>query len=64
MTPKVIWEIVKQAAQAPHDLRRYAESRTMPNRSIAASLPDLNQQASPFIFPPKHSAYSKKRFRS
>jgi integrase len=38
MTPKVLWEIVKRAAKtagidklAPHDLRRYAESRTMPN---------------------------------
>jgi integrase len=38
MTPKVLWEIVKAAAAranipklAPHDLRRYAESRTMPN---------------------------------
>jgi len=40
MTPKVLWEIVKKAAEAagidklaPHDLRRYTESRTMPNRS-------------------------------
>ena len=38
MTPKVLWEVVKEAASragieklAPHDLRRYAESRTMPN---------------------------------
>jgi integrase len=38
MTPKVLWEIVKRAAEAagieklaPHDLRRYTESRTMPN---------------------------------
>lgn len=38
MTPKVLWEIVKRAAEtagidklAPHDLRSYAESRTMPN---------------------------------
>jgi hypothetical protein len=38
MTPKVLWEIVKAAAAradipklAPHDLRRYAECRTMPN---------------------------------
>jgi integrase len=37
-TPKVIWEVVKRAAStcglsnvAPHDLRRYAESKTMPN---------------------------------
>jgi hypothetical protein len=39
MTPKVLWEVVRAAAThagieklAPHDLRRYAESRTMPNR--------------------------------
>jgi integrase len=39
-SPKVIWGVVKQAAArcgmanvAPHDLRRYTESRTMPNRS-------------------------------
>ena len=39
MTPKVLWEVVREAARqagieklAPHDLRRYAESRTMPNR--------------------------------
>jgi len=38
MTPKVLWEVVKQAAShagieklAPHDLRRYAECRIMPN---------------------------------
>src|ERR1700751_5332139 len=38
MTPKVLWEIVKRAAEAagieklaPHELRRYPESRTMPN---------------------------------
>ena len=37
ITPKAIWHIVKAAAKrtgmkdlAPHDLRRYAESRTMP----------------------------------
>jgi integrase len=37
-SPKVIWGVVKQACSAcnlgkvaPHDLRRYAESRTMPN---------------------------------
>src|SRR5437773_727718 len=35
MTPKVLWEIVREAASragiekpAPHDLRRYAECRT------------------------------------
>lgn len=39
-TPKVIWSIVKQTAAtcglsgvAPHDLRRYAASGAMPNRS-------------------------------
>ena len=39
LTPKAIWHVVKAAAQrtgiknlAPHDLRRYAESRIMPNR--------------------------------
>ncbi len=39
MTPKVLWEIVKRAAEvagidklAPHDLRRYTEFGTMPNR--------------------------------
>jgi integrase len=38
MTPKVLWEIVKKVAEAagidklaPHDLRRYAEFRTMPH---------------------------------
>ncbi len=43
ITPKAIWHIVKAAAKrvgirnlAPHDLRRYAESWTMPN-SMAAS---------------------------
>src|SRR5437762_5296278 len=37
MTPKVLWEVVKEAAShagieklAPHDLRRYAECRIMP----------------------------------
>jgi hypothetical protein len=39
-TPKVIWSIVKEGAAncglvglAPHDLRRYAESRIMPSFS-------------------------------
>jgi len=39
ITPKAIWHVVKAAAKradiknlAPHDLRRYAESRIMPNR--------------------------------
>jgi site-specific recombinase XerD len=44
ITPKAIWHVVKGAARragiaklAPHDLRRYAESRTMPNRHVAAT---------------------------
>jgi len=39
ITPKAIWHVVKAAAKradiknlAPHDLRRYAEPRIMPNR--------------------------------
>ena len=39
-SPKVIWGVVKEKAKiceipglAPHDLRRYAESRIMPNRT-------------------------------
>jgi integrase len=39
MTVKAVWHIVKESARsirvaklAPHDLRRYAESRIMPNR--------------------------------
>jgi hypothetical protein len=39
MTPKVLWEVVQAVAKgvgieklAPHDLRRYAECRIMPNR--------------------------------
>ena len=39
MTVKAVWHIVKESAKrigvaklAPHDLRRYAESRTMPSR--------------------------------
>jgi site-specific recombinase XerD len=43
ITPKAIWHIVKAAAVngrienlAPHDLRRYAESRTMPNQNATA----------------------------
>lgn len=41
-SPKVIWGVVKQASArcglanvAPHDLRRYAVSRPMPNRCEA-----------------------------
>jgi len=45
VTEKLVWHVVKQFAAkigvsklAPHDLRRYAESRTMPNVvSIGAS---------------------------
>ena len=40
ITPKAIWHVVKGAARragianlAPHDLRRYAECRIMPNPS-------------------------------
>ena len=43
-SPKVIWGVVKQACTAcnlgsvaPHDLRRYAESRTMPNQHATAA---------------------------
>ena len=39
VTEKLVWHVVKEFAAkigvtrlAPHDLRRYAESRTMPNR--------------------------------
>jgi hypothetical protein len=39
-SPKAVWGVVKDACSkcgllgvAPHDLRRYTESRTMPNRS-------------------------------
>jgi hypothetical protein len=45
VTERVVWHIVKQyaaklgfAGLAPHDLRRYAESRTMPNR-VSGSTP-------------------------
>jgi integrase len=45
MTEKAVWHIVKEAAKslgvaklAPHDLRRYAESRIMPNRCEAYSV--------------------------
>ena len=38
VTERVVWHVVKDCAKraaidklAPHDLRRYAESRTMPN---------------------------------
>jgi integrase len=45
ITPKAIWHAVKAAAEragikdlAPHDLRRYAEFRNMPNdRAMAAA---------------------------
>jgi hypothetical protein len=39
MTVKAVWHIVKESAKrmgvaelAPHELRRYAESRIVPNR--------------------------------
>jgi integrase len=45
MTVKAVWHIVKESAKrigvtklAPHDLRRYAASRIMPNaRAMAAA---------------------------
>jgi integrase len=44
VTANVVWYAVKRCASqagianlAPHDLRRYAESRTMPNRSEGRS---------------------------
>jgi integrase len=45
ITPKAIWHVVKEAAKradienlAPHDLRRYTESRIMPHaRAVAAA---------------------------
>jgi site-specific recombinase XerD len=48
MTKKTVWHIVKEAAQtigvaklAPHDLRRYAESRTMPNARFLRAIVKL-----------------------
>jgi integrase len=45
VTEKLVWHVVKEFAAktgasklAPHDLRRYAESRTMPNALAAAYL--------------------------
>ena len=45
VTEKLVWHVVKEFAKrigheglAPHDLRRYAESRTMPNRFKDARL--------------------------
>ena len=45
MTVKAVWHIVKESAKrigvaklAPHDLRRYTESRIMPHaRAVAAA---------------------------
>jgi len=44
ITPKAIWRIVKAAAGqagiqnlAPHDLRRYAASWTMPNFAVVGA---------------------------
>jgi integrase len=41
VTPNVVWDVVKRCAKsagidhlAPHDLRRYAEFRIMPNRNL------------------------------
>ena len=48
-SPKVIWGVVKQKAMdcdipflAPHDLRRYAECRIMPNHSDRVAGVSLN----------------------
>jgi hypothetical protein len=44
LTEKAVWHIVRDARKAgihrlaPHDLRSYAESRTMPNQNAAPSL--------------------------
>jgi hypothetical protein len=45
MTVKAVWHIVKESARrvevaklVPHDLQRYAESETMPNRSLENAL--------------------------
>jgi integrase len=42
LTAKAVWHIVKESARrigvaklAPHDLRRYAECRIMPNRNFS-----------------------------
>ncbi len=49
MTAKVVWHIVKDAARragianlAPHDLRRYAECRIMPNHSNRVAAVSVN----------------------
>ena len=55
VTEKLVWHVVKEFAAkigvsrlAPHDLRRYAESRTMPNRcqgsSFGVELSDQSDQ--------------------
>ncbi len=48
MTVKAVWHIVKESAKsigvaklAPHDLRRYAESRTMPNARFLRAIVKL-----------------------
>ncbi|HMD06811.1 MAG TPA: hypothetical protein VKH63_04705, partial [Candidatus Acidoferrum sp.] len=48
MTEKVVWHVVKQYAGqvgivklAPHDLRSYAESRTMPNARFLRAIVKL-----------------------
>ena len=52
LTPKAIWHVVKAAAQragiknlAPHDLRRYAECRIMPNRWLDLDLAGVSEFA-------------------
>ena len=52
MTTKVVWHIVKDAARragianlAPHDLRRYAECRIMPNHSNRVAAVSVNLMA-------------------
>src|SRR5499425_524483 len=51
MTEKVVWHIVKEAASgvgvanlAPHDLRRYAESRTMPNFAVMSAVVEVGPE--------------------
>ena len=48
---KVIWKVVRRRAQAcglenvaPHDFRRYAESRTMPNALVGSALTSQSRQ--------------------
>jgi hypothetical protein len=48
ITEKVVWHVVKEYATklgvsklAPHDLRRYAEARTMPNVRLFGAVVEL-----------------------